>query len=115
MSTIDPVASRLYNIAQQLGTTNRRVVEHDEKGRITSVADVPTNVPRLVEDGIALMRGAWPHKPGVDAQGRFEQLDAMRVFAAAVADHVPEQAASMREYHRQATNAIRLNYDDPRA
>jgi hypothetical protein len=115
MSTIDPLAARLYSLAEELSVTNRRVIQRDAAGQVQGVVDVPTNHARLLRDGFALMDGAWSHHPeSVDAQGRFEQLDAMRTFVVAAAEHVPAASAPMmRERFRQITNAIRLHYDDP--
>jgi hypothetical protein len=110
----DPIAARLCEITDELAATHRKVIERDETGSITGMLEVPTNVPRLVAAGIAVMDRAWSEGSG-DALGRFEQLDAMRTFAAAAAEHLPPQAAPMRERYRQITNAIRLHYDDPSA
>jgi hypothetical protein len=114
MNKIDPLAARLYDIAEQLDATNRRVVQRDASGQIIGMLDVPTNVPRLVEAGIAVMEGAWSHHPEtIDELGRVQQLDAMRAFCVTAAEHV-QQAAPLRERVRQLTNAIRLNWDDDR-
>ena len=95
---MNPEAVRLYAIAKEITT------------------DVPTNAPRLLEAGMAVMDATWSHHPAtVDAQGRFEQLDAMRTFCVVAAKHVPEQAAPMLERARQVTNTIRLYFDDPGA
>lgn len=117
MSTIDPVAARLVEITEQFDVVTRKVLERDASGAITGLHEARVNVPRLVADGMALMNANWRHHAAnVDAQGRFEQLDAFRTFCAAAVEHVPAEAAGpLRERFRQATNAIRLHYDDPSA
>jgi hypothetical protein len=104
MSTVDPHARKLYDIASRFGATKATTVIRDERDRIIGTEDRPVDPSALIREGTDVIK-AW--KLSADASTLIQRYDASAYFARQWAAEITRdhEAAGYRDAAKAAETA----------
>jgi hypothetical protein len=103
MSTVDPHARKLYDIASRFGATSTKSIVRNDRGEIDRIEDRVVDPSDLIRQGVALVK-TWPiaSDPAVLAQ----RFDSSAWFAKSWATAIQKDQPQAAGYLRDASKAF---------
>ena len=103
MSTVDPHARRLYDIASRFGATSTKAIIRDDRGQIDRIEERPVDPSELIRQGIACVK-AWPIS--ADPETLAQRFDASSWLASRWAAEIQGDQPEAAGYLRDAAKAF---------